>query len=193
MASEDEKRWNEKHAAEHGSESPSAFLRETLEASSWNLHPGKALDLATGKGRNAIYLAAHGYRVDAVDVSETAIAEARERAKQKGSRVNFVQADLVEFEWMDESYDLILSFNYLERSLVPKIKRALKPGGHILFETYLVDQRVLGHPRNPAYLLGHNELLRGFEDFRILFYREGKFTENGVDAYRASLFGLKPH
>ena len=71
------------------------------------------------------------------------------------------------------------------------MKSALKLGGHVIFETYLVDQRVLGHPRNPAYLLGHNELLDLFRDFRVLRYREGRFAEGGKEAYRAGLFGQK--
>jgi len=55
----------------------------------------------------------------------------------------------------------------------------------------LEDQRVLGHPKNPVYLLGHNELLKLFRDFLILCYREGKFAEGGKEAYRAGLFGQK--
>ncbi|HEY6197439.1 MAG TPA: methyltransferase type 12, partial [Candidatus Binatia bacterium] len=90
-----------------------------------------------------------------------------------------------------EAYDLIVNFNYLDRGLVAQLKNALKPSGHIVFETYLIDQRDIGHPKNPAYLLGHNELLDLFRDFRILHYREGKFTEAGSEDYKAGLLAQK--
>ncbi len=75
---------------------------------------------------------------------------------------------------LEAAFDLIINFNYLERSLIPKMKSALRVGGHIVFETYLIDQREIGHPKNPEYLLQHNELLDHFREFRVLCYREGK-------------------
>ncbi len=191
MASEDRKRWDERHASGHGIGAPAVFLEQIFREYSWRLKPGHALDIATGKGRNALFLAERGYRVEAIDVSEVALREARKAAGERGLIVNFRQVDVDAFEFPEAAYDLVLNFNFLERSLFPKIKKALKPGGHIIFETYLIDQQVLGHPRNPAYLLGHNELLDQFRDFRILSYREGKFSEGGKDAYRAGLFGQK--
>ena len=89
------------------------------------------------------------------------------------------------------AYDLITNFNFLERALIPKMKTALKPGGHMIFETYLIDQKELGHPRNPAFLLGHNELLELFRDFRVLYYREGKVIQEGKESYRAGLLAQK--
>jgi hypothetical protein len=53
----------------------------------------------------------------------------------------------------------------------------------------LIDQQAIGHPKDPAYLLGHNELLNLFRDLRVLWYREGKFTEGDRETYRASFFG----
>jgi len=191
MATEDQKRWDEKHRGGHGEESPASFLQQIFQQHSWRIQPGRALDIATGRGRNALFLAEKGFRVEGVDISETALQAARERAKEKGLAIIFKQADLDDVELPDAAYDMILNFDFLQRSLIPKMKRALKPGGHIIFETYLIDQRVLGHPKNPVYLLGHNELLELFRDFRILCYREGKFAEGGEEAYRAGLFGQK--
>ena len=188
---EDQKRWNEKHATAHGVEIPSAFLQQIFAEQSWRIQPGKTLDLATGKGRNALFLAAKGFNVEGIDISEVALQEARREAQERGLSVTFRQTDLGHIELPESAYDLILNFNFLDRVLIPRIKKALKLGGHIIFETYLVDQRVLGHPRNPAYLLGHNELLELFRDFRALYYREGKFVEGGKEAFRAGLFGQK--
>lgn len=191
MSMDDQKRWDEKHADEHALETSAAFLQQLLDLPAWRISPGKALDVAAGKGRNAIFLARKGFEVEAVDISEVALEEGRRRAAKLGVMVNFRKADLEKIELPENSYDLVVNINYLERSLVPQIKRTLKLGGHVVFDTYLIDQQVLGHPRNPAYLLGHNELLDLFRDFRVLCYREGKFIEEGKESYRAGLFAQK--
>jgi 2-polyprenyl-3-methyl-5-hydroxy-6-metoxy-1,4-benzoquinol methylase len=191
MSTDDQQRWDEKHYQELGLETAASFLREVLSLSSWEIHAGKALDIATGKGRNAIFLAQKGFDVEGVDISQVALEEGRRRAGKLGVSVNFRQADLEEIALPEGVYDLVVNINYLQRSLVPQIKKALKPGGHVVFDTYLIDQQALGHPRNPAYLLTHNELLDLFRDFRVLCYREGKFAGEGKASYRASLFARK--
>lgn len=192
MAVEDQKRWDQKHAAGHGGEEPASFLRRVLEEEAWAIPRGLALDVAAGKGRNALYLARRGFAVEAVDISEVALNELRERSAREGLQVICRQVDLDRAELAERRYDLIANFDFLSRPLVPKLRRALKPGGFIVFQTYLIDQREIGHPKNPAYLLRHNELLGLFAGFRVLFYREGKFADAGVTAYRASLVAEKP-
>jgi len=191
VAIENQKRWGEKHAGGHGEESPSAFLEEIFRSKSWVFPPGMALDVATGKGRNAVFLAERGFKVDAMDISSLALAEAGKAAQSKRLDINFIEADLDSAELPENAYDLIVNFNFLDRDLVPKMKTALKTGGHVVFETYLIDQKELGHPRNPAYLLGHNELLELFRDFRVLYYREGKVFQGENESFRASLLGQK--
>ncbi|HEV8341467.1 MAG TPA: methyltransferase domain-containing protein [Candidatus Binatia bacterium] len=191
MPTEDRERWDKRHETHHEEVEPARFLREVFRMGAWNITPGRALDIATGKGRNAVFLAERGFAVDAIDISEVALQAARDTAKEKGLAIKFEQVDLNKIELPHAAYDLIINFNFLERSLIPKMKKALKLGGHVVFETYLVDQRVLGHPKNPAYLLGHNELLELFRDFRVLYYREGRFSEDGREAYKAGLFGQK--
>ncbi len=71
------------------------------------------------------------------------------------------------------AYDVIICFNYLQRSLIPQIKDGLRRGGMVVYETFIVDQAQFGKPKNPDYLLKHNELLEMFGDFRCLRYREG--------------------
>lgn len=188
---EDQKRWDEKHETGHGTGQPSRFLEQIFQRHAGRIQPGRALDIATGRGRNALFLAERGFGVEAIDISEVGLLEARRRAEEKGLTITFRQTDLDHCELPQAAYDLVLNFNFLLRSLIPKMKSALKLGGHIIFETYLIDQRVLGHPRNPAYFLGHNELLELFRDFCILYYREGKLAEGGKEACRAGLFGQK--
>jgi len=79
----------------------------------------------------------------------------------------------------------------LQWSLVPQIKETLKPGGWVIFETYLIDQSKTGDPINSDYLLLHNELLDFFRDFRILYYREGEFPQSGESTFRAALLAQK--
>jgi SAM-dependent methyltransferase len=150
-----------------------------------------ALDVAAGKGRNAIFLAEMGFGVVGIDISTIALEEARRRAEEKLLRVTWQQADLERIELPVAGYDLIVNSNYLQRSLFAQIRRALKPQGHIIFETYLIDQQAINHPRNPAYLLNHNELLDHFGTFRVLCYREGRYADGGEPAFRAGIFAQK--
>lgn len=157
----------------HESE-PSEFLVENIAL----LPRGKALDVAMGRGRNAVYLARMGFDVCGIDISGEAVNEALKLARQ--SRVTII-AQVVDLEKgyrIDkETYDLIVCFNYLQRSLIPQIKNGLKPGGMVVYETFINDQAELfGKPRNPDFLLKHNELLDLFRDFRCLRYREGVIT-----------------
>lgn len=191
MAADDRERWNKRHAAREGEENPSPFLRQIFELGAWEIQPGRALDIAAGKGKNARFLAEKGFQVEAIDISEVALAEGRRLAEERGLSIAFRQADLEKVELPRAAYDMVINFNYLQRSLIPQIQGALKPGGYVVFETYLIDQQLLGHPRNPAHLLGRNELLRLFSDFRVLYYREGKFVESGGESWRAGLFGRK--
>lgn len=192
MTTGDQVRWDRQHAAGHGSDHASGFLKEILLSDSWPIPRGRALDIATGKGRNAIFLAEQGFDVVAIDVSPVALDEARQRAAGKSLSISWQQADLERIELPEATYDLVVDFNYLQRSLIPQIKAALKPGGHAIFETYLIGQEILGHPKNPAYLLRHNELLELFRDFRVLCYREGKFSAGEETAFRAGILAEKP-
>ncbi len=191
MTTEEKENWDQRYEKTGGPQGPADWLRQIFDSGPWPIPPGRALDIATGRGRNALFLAQRGFQVDAMDISAVGLREGQAEAKKKGLTINFVQSDLDRMELPEDAYDLILNLNFLQRSLIPKMKKALKVGGHILFETYLVDQRAFGHPKNPAYLLGHNELIEFFRDFRILYYREGKFTEGGKECYRAGLLGQK--
>jgi 2-polyprenyl-3-methyl-5-hydroxy-6-metoxy-1,4-benzoquinol methylase len=191
MAIQDRERWDRQHAAGGSTEQPSRFLRDVFEAAVWQIEPGRALDIATGKGRNAIFLAERGFEVVAVDISPVALAEGRKHAAERGLSISWQQADLEAIELPENCYDLIVNINYLQRTLVPQLKAALKIGGHVIFETYLIDQQMIGHPKNPEYLLRYNELLDLFDGFRVLYYREGRFRENGEDAFRAGLLARK--
>lgn len=187
MVSDISTEWDRKYSeGEYLSErNPSRLLAEFLPL----IPVGKALDIACGEGRNAIYLARHGFEVDAIDISEVAINRGREAAGDL--RINFVAADLEGFKIPANTYDLIINFNYLQRSLISEIKKGLKVGGYLIFETYTLEQQKFGPPRNPDFLLGPNELLRLFNDFHIIYYREGVVDEGERRKAVASLVGRK--
>jgi len=180
-ASEDDKsRWNKRYDTGeylYGKE-PLKFLKEKLGI----LVRGKAMVLAMGEGRNAVFLAGNGFDVDCCDISEKAVEKTRAFALESGVTLNAFEADLEEYKIPVDTYDLITCFYYTQRDLIPQIKEGLKDGGMVMIETYSIDQLKYGKdapgPKNPAYLLKHNELLDSFRDFRILFYREGEIAEH---------------
>jgi 2-polyprenyl-3-methyl-5-hydroxy-6-metoxy-1,4-benzoquinol methylase len=137
------------------------------------------------------YLAEHGFEVVAMDISPAALREAHRHADEKNLKISWEQVDLEHAQLPLSQFDLVVDINYLQRSLIAKLKTALKTGGHVVFETFLLDQRTIGHPNNPDYLLAHNELLAHFHDFRILYYREGKSFEGAEASFRAGLLAQK--
>jgi tellurite methyltransferase len=187
----DQRRWDKRFRGEgfaFGKEANS-FLKKHITL----LPKGKALDLATGEGRNAAFLARHGFEVDAVDISKMGLRKAQKLAKEMGVKIHALAADLDTYQIERGKYDLIINFYFLRRSLIPKIKKGLREGGMVILETYLLEQRKLGTggPKNPKYFLKPNELLQRFKDFGILFYREGIFREGGKRKAIASLIAQK--
>ena len=195
--------WDAKHglAANEAAEVPAGILTEL-----WPLLPaGAALDLACGRGRNALFLAEHGRHVTAVDWSGVALGVLEERAKAleipvrriqrldeaktpTRAGIDLLQADMEAVALPVNRYSVILCVRYLQRSLFSQIGRALRPGGMLLFETYTKAQLDFsGGPRDPAHLLNNGELRRAFPELEVLFYRELR-AEQGI----ASLAARKP-
>ncbi|HUL21428.1 MAG TPA: methyltransferase domain-containing protein [Thermodesulfobacteriota bacterium] len=187
----DKKKWNERFARKEfalGKE-PNPFLKKHIRL----LPKGRALDLATGEGRNAVFLGENGFEVDAVDISEKGLKKTRGLARERGVKVKALLVDLDHYQIEKERYDLIASFYFLNRRLIPTIREGVKKGGMVIFETYILEHRTLatGGPKQAKYFLKPNELLRLFKNFRILFYREGIFREGGRRKAVASLIAKK--
>lgn len=151
---------------------------------------GRALDIAAGEGRNAVYLAGLGLDVDAVDISRVGLKKAEALARQRGVSINTIVADLEDYSLGEEQYDVIIDFYYLQRNLIPRIKRALKPGGVVLFETYTVDFLTMpaGQGFKREYLLEPDELRHMFDELEILHYVE----QTGPKKAIAQLVARKP-
>ena len=154
---------------------PSGWL---LENASLLDRGGRVLDVACGRGRHALLLAGAGFDVTAIDRDAAAIAHVKTIAGRLGLSI---EADVVDLETDPppslgaQAYDTILGFNYLHRPLMPVLKDALKPGGHLVYETFTKRQAERGHPRNPAFLLEDGELSELMQPLTIVRQREGEF------------------
>ena len=134
--------------------------------------------MAMGTGRNTVYLAKKGFDVEGVDISPEAVRSALNQAREAGVNLKARVADLeIDYHIEKSAYDVVICFNYLQRSLITQIKAGLRVGGIVVYETFTVDQAQFGKPKNPDYLLKYNELLALFRDFRCLYYREGIVEE----------------
>jgi tellurite methyltransferase len=138
--------------------------------------PGKALDLACGAGRNALWLAEHGWEVTAVDGADAAIEILRTRAREHSLKINAVVADLEngEFEIEPSRWDLVAMCYYLQRNLFERAKRGVAPGG-ILISIVHVNEPGEG---DGPYRLRPGELEQYFAGWEILHRYEGKANDS---------------
>jgi len=189
-------KWDERYLrGEHTTKEPSRLLIQAIK----DLNPGRALDLACGVGRHAIYLAQNGWRVTAVDSSQVGIEILRERARS-GPLASCLRtidthvADLEKGEFQIEpaAFDLICDFYYLYRDLVPAIRAGVKPGGAFVAAIHLNDGNPEAKPHNPAFLFEPAELKTLFTDWEITYYHEGPSDEGGHHHDTACLIARKP-
>jgi len=147
------------------------------------LPKGKALDVACGYGRNALYLASAGFSVLGLDRNQEAVDFCKKTADQQRLNVSAQCVDLekdLSFKPDADAYALVSCFYYLDRQIIPQMKQALRVGGILVYETFLIDQHEkYGKPSRKAFCWAHNELLRLFLDFRILHYYEGQIDDSG--------------
>ncbi len=175
-------KWNETHRAKPAGD-PEPFVVEMLPMLP---RGGLALDVAAGRGRNALALARARMRVIAADFSEVAMGTLAELARSERLSIWPVVADFDKFAFRDLSFDAIINVNFLDRARFPDFARALKPGGILIAETFLIDQTEIGHPKDPRFLLKHYELRDLVADLELLRYREGLVVSpDGFRSWRA--------
>jgi SAM-dependent methyltransferase len=135
--------WNERYSAKeyaYGTE-PNTFLADHFA----QLPQGRVLSLAEGEGRNAVFLAQQGYAVTAVDGSQVGLDKGHALADTKGVKVEWICADLADFELGENTWDAVVSIfcplpPAIRQALYRKVLTALKPGGMFLLEAYTPDQ-----------------------------------------------------
>lgn len=171
MSLKDKEKWNAKYDKDNfiTGKDPCEWLQMHTELLG---RKGKVLDIAGGEGRNSVFAASLGYEeVVCMDISDIALAKAQTLASEKNVKITILSADLDNSSLPEKEYDLVLCFNFLERRLFPEIKKTLKPGGIVIYETFTVDCLKYSNFRK-QWVLEQNELLKAFGDFRILRYRE---------------------
>ncbi|MGK0170470.1 MAG: tellurite methyltransferase [Gammaproteobacteria bacterium] len=200
MSITDKERWDARYAGGSYADRvhPSPLLGEWLERISGEYPGGRALDVACGRGRNAICLAQAGFRTTAVDISEVAIELATERARTEDVEVNWQCADLDNASIEVGGYDIVVVSRYLHRGRIPDLIDSLRPGGTVLYEQHAeldppppADITITG-PRNRIFRLRSNELLGLFHGLQVRYYEEGVFTDpDGVAAALGRLVARK--
>ena len=167
------------HQPQQTDHAPSIFLAQQLQLH--RLPKGRVLDVAAGSGRNALYLASHGFQVDAMDRDEQAMAHLAATAKQRNlpnltvRTVDLERKTEERPEFPKQEYDVVVVCFYLHRALFPAMIDSLKPNGVLIYETFTIDNYMRHrHPRRWEFCLAHNELLRLTSTLRVLSYDEGE-------------------
>jgi SAM-dependent methyltransferase len=161
---------------------PATLLQAYLHLFRSRDFTGEILDLAAGDCQNANFLAQSGLRVVACDRSKEALDQGGRIATAIGVTIKTWQVDLERkgINPLPEAfYGGVIVFRYLHRPLIPCIRKSLKTGGILIYETFTIDQPRFGKPHNPDYLLNFGELRRWFEDWRVIHYFEGILHDPG--------------
>lgn len=189
MSKEEKNRWDERYSSKdyEPRKKPADLLTKWID----RLPPGKALDLACGSGRNALFLAEKGYKVTAIDISSTAIKMAQSQALEKGLEINWVVSDLDKFK-INGQYDVILSFFYVNKKMVPDIIKSLNAGGILIFQSHMLPPVPSKEPHKERFRFKPGEMRQLFKGLKVLDYEERQVDEEGDrHYYLASLIAQK--
>ena len=183
--------WNERYrtrarAAEDLGTAPTPLLAATAA----KLVPGKALDLACGAGRNAIWLAEHGWEVTAVDGAPAALEILRTRAMERGLKIKTSVGDLEkdEFDIEPSRWDLVAICYYLQRNIFEPAKSGVVPGGILISIVHINEP---GEEDGP-HRLRPGQLKQYFKDWEILHLREGRANDSAHHRAVAEIVARRP-
>jgi rhodanese-related sulfurtransferase/protein-L-isoaspartate O-methyltransferase len=162
---------------------PSSWLLQCADL----LRPPAVLDVACGRGRHALLLASAGFNVRAIDSDPAAIAGLGATADRLGLPVRAEVADLETHgaDLGEGLHDVVLVVHYLHRPLFPALRRALRPGGILIYETFTEAQAARGRPTSPDHLLQSGELERLVAPLQVVRRREGEFEDRFVASVAA--------
>lgn len=186
--------WDERfRAGEYPTDpDPSPVLREYVGETT----DGRALDVACGTGRNAVFLAERGYRVDALDRSVEGLRITGENARQRGvgDRIELVQADATAFEYPDGRYDVVTVSFFRTLDRLADIKAALAPDGLLFYQHHLrSDPPAEAGPSSDRHRFPSNELLHACLDLTVLYYEESSEQWEGKHSATVELLARNSH
>ena len=158
------------------------------------IRPGvRILDVACGDGCHAIAAAERGAQVLAIDADADRLADAERAAQKADVTVQTQHLDLARDPVPTGPFDIVMQFEYLDRSRLPEILEAVKPGGYFEAEMFLEQQRELGWgPTSDEHLLKPGELWTLVGDYEIVLAREVLETLDGRAKAIASILALRP-
>ncbi len=175
MSNADREKWNRRYA--EGAYTERTHPSSLLEAWADRIPSGRALDVACGAGRNALWLAERGFTVDAVDISSTGLARLEAAATARGLPIRLIEHDLDGPLALSTDYQLILVIRFVNLPLLAQLAEHLAPGGWLICENHMAtDEEVIG-PANPAFRVAPGALAAAVPGLDIQLSEEGVFTE----------------
>jgi tellurite methyltransferase len=158
----------------------------------WHLMPaGLVVDIASGTGRDALFLAEKGFPVCAIDLSNEALRIIRKDAENRGIGVSLIRGDGAALPLCKGTLAGVMVFYFLLRGSLSEIAALPRRGGILMYETFLERQNCIDRMRNPDFLLEDGELLTYFSDYDIFFYEETVSVVEGKKKARAQFVGRK--
>jgi tellurite methyltransferase len=138
------------------------------------LPPGRLLDVACGRGRNALFLAEQGHAVTALDIAAEGLQQLQAEAQRRGLQIETRQVDLDGLPDLGrENYEVVIDFFYLQRALMPAVRAAVAPGGVAVVRTFSRAGNFPGEGPHPDFVLDPGELLEIFSGWAVLLHEEG--------------------
>ena len=181
MSTQDQDKWNRIYSDSTSNESPHV-ARVLFENAHLLPKRGVALDLACGRGGNALFLSKQGLTTHAWDVSSTVLEQLQSFPEAKSIQTCVFDAEREDLPI--EQFDVIVVSRFLHRPLLPQLVDALKPEGLLYYQTFIADKAQNVGPNRADYLLQPNELLNRFREMKILVYREEGLTGDQSQGFR---------
>ena len=180
MSQFDREKWDQKYRdGQHAGAEPSALLT-VLDP--WLPASGRAVDVAGGAGRHAVWLASRGLETTLLDISTVALDLATTRAQDAGWVINTQAIDLETDPFPAGPWDVIVGFHFLQRNLFDAFKTQLADGGVLIYAQPTM-RNLERHARPPAdFLLEAHELVSLVAPMKIELYREGWLEEGRHEA-----------
>jgi tellurite methyltransferase len=198
VALSDRERWDQRYTdpRQQLDRGPNALLPRCVPPAPAGApaEPGaRALDLACGLGHNALWLAAQGYHVEAIDISVAALRHARGEMLRRGLQgVTFIAADLDEFPLPPAAYDVVCVFRFLDRGLFPAIRACVRPGGLVVYQTFNVGRLRLHPTFSPDHMLALGELPGFFPGWTPILSADVWASGTDEDDTISTFVGRKP-
>ncbi len=175
MSQQDRNKWNLRYAEDSYRKANPVTLLENWIA---DIPVGKALDVACGAGRNAIFLAQAGFDVDAIDISREGLKKAKNNAEGRGLDINWIEHDFDQVYEFDIDYDVIVVLWYVNLPLIARLSGCLAPGGYLLCEEHLMTDVEVAGPTSSRFRVVSGQLRDAASALSVVMYQESIETND---------------